>query len=395
MTNEEPTVLDYVKSLLTPWKGAPLAIPPLPSDLQTAEEQPVSLVSEEEALTAQDQVDVVAEPAGEAVSAAGEESQALEAYLQPFSPPPAAVAAPLSAPAEPFFARRAGEMAGLPWRSLVAFVLALTAQLLLEPTINRSVGIAVGLYVLAAVLLIWAILRQELTLSALGAEAEQPMTTVVRRLPFIIALPFVFIAFLAFGNNRFTSFNIVIWLLTIFYWLVAMWQTTPETRLRWKARKAALLSGNWQIRFSTFGLLLLAVIGLAVFFRVYRLAQVPSEMFSDHAEKLLDVGDVLNGQTSIFFPRNTGREALQMYLTAAIAVLCGTGLSFMSLKIGTVLAGLLTLPYMYLLGKEVGNRWVGLLALFFAGIAYWPNVISRVGLRFPLYPLFEIGRAHV
>ena len=22
------------------------------------------------------------------------------------------------------------------------------------------------------------------------------------------------------------------------------------------------------------------------------------------------------------------------------------------------------------------------------GIAYWPNVISRVGLRFPLYPLF-------
>jgi hypothetical protein len=40
------------------------------------------------------------------------------------------------------------------------------------------------------------------------------------------------------------------------------------------------------------------------------------------------------------------------------------------------------------LGKEVGNRRVGLFALLFAGIAYWPNVISRVGLRFPLYPLF-------
>ncbi len=26
--------------------------------------------------------------------------------------------------------------------------------------------------------------------------------------------------------------------------------------------------------------------------------------------------------------------------------------------------------------------------MLFAGIAYWPNVISRVGLRFPLYPLF-------
>ena len=39
-------------------------------------------------------------------------------------------------------------------------------------------------------------------------------------------------------------------------------------------------------------------------------------------------------------------------------------------------------------GKEVANRRVGLLAMFFAGIAYWPNVISRVALRFTLYPTF-------
>jgi hypothetical protein len=31
---------------------------------------------------------------------------------------------------------------------------------------------------------------------------------------------------------------------------------------------------------------------------------------------------------------------------------------------------------------------VGLLAFVLMGIGYWPNVISRVGLRFPLYPLF-------
>ena len=60
----------------------------------------------------------------------------------------------------------------------------------------------------------------------------------------------------------------------------------------------------------------------------------------------------------------------------------------MSLKIGTALAGFLTLPYIYLLGKELRNKWVGIIAFLFAGIAYWPNVISRVGLRFPLYPLF-------
>jgi hypothetical protein len=52
------------------------------------------------------------------------------------------------------------------------------------------------------------------------------------------------------------------------------------------------------------------------------------------------------------------------------------------------MAGLLALPFIYLLGKEIGGPRVGLLAMLLAGIAYWPNVISRVGLRFPLYPLF-------
>ena len=77
-----------------------------------------------------------------------------------------------------------------------------------------------------------------------------------------------------------------------------------------------------------------------------------------------------------------------MYWTLLVSWIFGTGFSFLSLKLGTALIGLLTLPYMYLLGREVGGRRVGLLALVLIGIAYWPNVISRVGLRFPLYPMF-------
>jgi 4-amino-4-deoxy-L-arabinose transferase-like glycosyltransferase len=100
------------------------------------------------------------------------------------------------------------------------------------------------------------------------------------------------------------------------------------------------------------------------------------------------VYEVLQGARPIFFSRNTGREAIQFYLTAGVASLFGTGLTHISLKIGTILAGLLTLPFIYLTGKEIANWRAGLLAAFFAGIAYWPNVIARVGLRFPLYPLF-------
>ena len=130
------------------------------------------------------------------------------------------------------------------------------------------------------------------------------------------------------------------------------------------------------------------VLLLTAFFRFYLLKNVPGEMFSDHAEKLLDVMDILEGKYPIFFVRNTGREALQFYITAAIIKIFRTGISFISLKLGTAFLGFLALPFIYLLGKQLFNKWIGLLAMLFAGIAYWPNVISRVGLRFPLYPLF-------
>jgi hypothetical protein len=159
--------------------------------------------------------------------------------------------------------------------------------------------------------------------------------------------------------------------------------------LNWvKNVKDILFGSKSSILLNRSTLLFLAVLCLALFFRFYRLLDVPSEMISDHAEKLLDIGDVLNGKTSIFFQRNTGREFFQFYLTAAIILVFKTGLTYLSLKIGTVLAGVVALFYIYLLGKEIGNTRVGLLAMTFAGIAYWPNIISRYGLRFPLYPLF-------
>jgi 4-amino-4-deoxy-L-arabinose transferase-like glycosyltransferase len=134
--------------------------------------------------------------------------------------------------------------------------------------------------------------------------------------------------------------------------------------------------------------IILAVLGLSIFFRLYQLDAIPVEPFSDQAEKILDVYEISQGQTKIFFERNTGREAFQMYWTLLVVNIFGTGFSFYSLKLGTALLGILTLPFMYLLGKEFGNKRVALFALFLFGIAYWPNVISRIGLRFPLYPLF-------
>jgi hypothetical protein len=281
----------------------------------------------------------------------------------------------------------------LPWRVLLVLILGLWGQLSLEPHegSERTWQFGVVLYMLAGLLLIWINWRQEWVLQASNGnvpDASQDGKFLQSSIAFIVSLVFALIAFVAFGGNRFTTFNLVVWFVAILAMIRAFWRPGVNNS-NWVANvRDFIFRSKWSISVDRSTLLVLAAFGLALFFRIYQLSDVPSQMISDHAEKLLDVSDVLNGQTSIFFPRNTGREFFQFYLTAAISLLFKTGLTFLSLKIGTVLAGLVTLIYIYLLGKEMGNPRVGLLAMVFAGIAYWPNVIARYGLRFPLYPLF-------
>ena len=189
-----------------------------------------------------------------------------------------------------------------------------------------------------------------------------------------ISIPLAFLAFALFKDNLFTATNIIVWIIAIGLFVFAFWTGSA-------GNKKSFVFNSWTI-------LLIAATSLVFFFRFFQTTSVPPEPFSDHAEKILDVYDVSQGETHIFFIRNTGREALQMYWTLLIANIFGTGLSYLSLKFGTAILGFLTLPFIYLLGKEIGGKRVGLFAFILAGIGYWPNVISRVGLRFPLYPLF-------
>ncbi|MCI0519127.1 MAG: glycosyltransferase family 39 protein [Chloroflexi bacterium] len=342
---EEPSVLDYVKSRLMPWRGVKIEIP-------AAGEEAAQIV------TAQAEIEAAAD----------------EPPAAPVVAPPLDRAAALTA-----------------WLALGAFGAALIAQRSLEPRPERDWLPGAVLYLLSAWLLLWSHLRQW---KAQPDAGEQPASAAplpaltLRPLAFTLAAILGAAAFLTLGGNRFTLLNVTLWALAAAGMVWAFWQS-DRSRPPWTARWSAWVKNfSWQVSFSPWSLLLLGAALIVLFFRLYRLDQVPVEMVSDHAEKLLDVWDVLQGQAKIFFERNTGREAMQMYLTAAIARYGGSGLSFMSLKLGTALAGLLTLPYIYLLGKELGGRQAGLYALLLAGFGYWPNVIARAGLRFPLYPLF-------
>lgn len=344
----EPSVLDYLKAKLTPWRGEAPEIPPLPGvGAETAPAKPKKPPTRAKA--------------------------------------PKKAAKPKKRPAVP----AALAVNAWPWRSLLAFVLFLFAQATWAgPSGSPYIGVplflgGIALFVLAAREGEWRLPR------AAEAEVEQS-DLAVRQVPLLLALLFFVLTLVSSGDNQFTFINVSFWAATIGFILFAFWQPSQglsysSLREWWQAR---FREGGLNFSVSRWTLLLLAALALAAFFRFSQLSAVPPEMTSDHAEKLFDVFDVLNGQNSIFFQRNTGREPMQFYLTAAVAQLFNTGVSFLSLKIGTALVGFVSLIYMYLLGKELGGKWVGLFALVLTGIAYWPNVLARAALRFILYPGF-------
>jgi len=272
-----------------------------------------------------------------------------------------------------------------PWRSIVALLLALLGQKLFEPPPN-TVPLGIAFYIMALSMLGWAIYRGEWKLvdNVPTSEGADPLT--YRRLTLLVSVSLSLLAFIMLKDNLFTVTNVIIWSLAVVLFVFAFWVKSANNAFSNSIN--FFKRDPWQINISRWALLLLAATALVFFFRFTQTASVPPEPFSDHAEKILDVYDVSQGQTHIFFPRNTGREAFQMYWTLLVAKIFSTGLSYLSLKLGTAILGFLTLPFMYLLGKEIGGKRVGLFAFILTGIGYWPNVISRIGLRFPLYPLF-------
>jgi len=273
------------------------------------------------------------------------------------------------------------------FRLPVALLLALTAQFGLERR-GESIWISIALYVLAAVVIAWGTWAEDFRYSPPPTSNKKISPVSYRPAYLSAALILSLLTFLTSGNNLFDFLTVLFWIASVITVLLAFWEGEFPLVSWWRRFRGWLADPNLRLSFSGWELLILAGFGLSIFFRFYLLDTVTPEMVSDHAEKLLDVVDVLNGKYSIFFSRNTGREALQFYMAAATYKLLGTGISHLTLKIGTVLAGIVTLPFIYLLGKEVGGKRVALAAMVLAGIAYWPNVISRVGLRFPLYPLF-------
>ncbi|GAB4570706.1 MAG: hypothetical protein Kow0077_05440 [Anaerolineae bacterium] len=204
-------------------------------------------------------------------------------------------------------------------------------------------------------------------------------------------------AYLFNGGNQFTVVGVAVWWASVIVWLMALapdgwtWQAALG---RWRARLGSLARMEVRLRLSWTALALLAIMLVAAIFRLTDLSGVPPEMTSDHVEKLLDAQRVLDGTTQVFFPNNGGREAVQMYLVALFSVVSGLGMQFLTLKLVSVLEGLITIPVLWWMGREIigedqprlGNA-VGLILAALVAVSYWHVALSRLALRIVLTPL--------
>ncbi len=229
---------------------------------------------------------------------------------------------------------------------------------------------------------------ESLTLPGLHAPTKSGARWRVAGVAFVLSA----LTFLLVGGNNFSLAGRITWVASLLAWVAAFWEGPIPVNLPGSSDFSRFLTTKvvTTIQLSRTALLLCVVLIVSAGFRFARLNDVPIAMTSDHVEKLRDVNEILNlGRRPIFEAANAGREPMEFYLAALVAEYAGTGLSHLTLKLVTAAAGFLTLPFIFLFAREVSDDdWTALLAALAAGIGWWPNVISRNGLRFPFAPLF-------
>jgi hypothetical protein len=281
--------------------------------------------------------------------------------------------------------------------------------------VRRAGGLPSGMLVMlvGAAFLGAAIWREQNTLPSLASAPTAPDRPFMAAAPARSLTPFeafigqyglqivAALAGLAFGvlawrgnsDNTYTVAGLAAWALSVAAWLIAFGVRSANPSAwaaRWRAPRVAQPQGrrNWTY------LLLAVILLVGAWFRFSNLSAFPPDMTSDHVEKALDANKIVNGDRSVFFPNNGGRESTQMYLIALAHQLTGLPISHELLKLVSGLEGMLMIVLAFWLGRAIFGeedrnfgRLVGLIMAALVAVSYWHTMLSRLGLRIVLTTL--------
>ncbi len=132
-------------------------------------------------------------------------------------------------------------------------------------------------------------------------------------------------------------------------------------------------------------LLLIGILLLASFFRLYQLDILPPGLYPDEAMNANDALDTLeSGDYKVFYSENNGREGLFVWLIAFSFKIFGP--APWSLRLVSAIFGILTVLGLYLLSSQLFNRKIALLSSFLLAVSFWHVNFSRIGFRAVLVP---------
>ncbi|TMC60690.1 MAG: phospholipid carrier-dependent glycosyltransferase [Chloroflexi bacterium] len=133
-------------------------------------------------------------------------------------------------------------------------------------------------------------------------------------------------------------------------------------------------------------LILLGVLVVAGFFRLWQLHAIPPGFQFDEAYNAADALRVSAGERPLFFEANGGREALHIYWIAPFVAALGA--NAFALRLASAVVGSTSVALSYVLWRElIQDRTVAALASLLMAISYWHVHFSRYGIRAILMPL--------
>jgi 4-amino-4-deoxy-L-arabinose transferase-like glycosyltransferase len=135
-------------------------------------------------------------------------------------------------------------------------------------------------------------------------------------------------------------------------------------------------------------LLMVPVLLVALVFRAYNLGGVPPGLDGDEMFNAWDGLRAWSRPFSVFVPTNYGSETTLIYLIALVTRVLG--IARWTIRLPSVLCGLLTVAMTWTFAKRLFSRRVAILAAALVAVSGWPVFLSRVALRAVLQPLFQI-----
>ncbi|MBC8249212.1 MAG: glycosyltransferase family 39 protein, partial [Anaerolineales bacterium] len=141
--------------------------------------------------------------------------------------------------------------------------------------------------------------------------------------------------------------------------------------------------------------LLLVVLLVGLFLRVYGLHDTPPGLHYDEAANAILASDIARGQARpLFIEAYTGKEVLFFYLAGVSMRLLGA--SVFSLRLTSALIGTITVLITYQLAREMfahqgdrASRWLALFSAALLATSYWHVTLSRYGFRAITQPLLQ------